>query len=47
MKYKYYVKSDNKAMCLLGSARGKTEVSLIYYLWLKIIGFDVFKEKED
>jgi len=42
---KYFVKSGTKIDCLMGVAKEKTEISLLYYLWLKILGYSVFVER--
>lgn len=46
-KMKYYVRSGWKVDCLMGCAKGKTEVSFLYYLWLKFLGYSVFKQNKE
>ena len=38
----YYVKSGTKVDCIMGVAKGKTQISYIKYLVLTFLGFDTF-----
>ena len=42
---KYFVVSGTTVDCLMGVAKGKTQISFIHYLWLTVLGYDTLKEK--
>jgi len=43
---RYFVKSGSKIDCLMGVAKEKTQINLLYYLWLTLLGYSTFAEKE-
>ncbi len=42
---KFFVKSGTKVECLMGVAKGKTQINFIYYLLLTLLGYDTFTKK--